>query len=527
MTAEHTSPDGSRPGPSFQQDFTFISENSSLKDKKIIRLHVARDNLNKRRLWGERNKESKIPVGWRRLDSENAQPGPTRESSLDLKHVDEATRPRHSRTVPERRPSPFGSHSNDSLALSAAEGGDGPGPRMNRSSPLGDVDRHLVSVDPFMNLAVKAKQHTQILLNFGMCRLSGLMLLEYGPFVDEVYTGSSVGWKENPLPKEWTEGIGLPVTLAYEPSFHNLLSWTSAQVDARQGRQVSPRTLYYYNVSLKALESLIDDPATRWSESVLVGTASLISSEMLTPSPRNCAAHAQALSNIIRYRKRAGFRTQSEVDRFMSFTSIYAVDGMTSHLPGLSKTGAISDELFDWQGDCNLFIQALEELNAWPVELNLFDDSSNEKLAPSFSLEIVHALAAPQSGIHEACQTYALCYLAIALCHRRDSPREQCLFVGGLNSSFRKLDDRSVASLAWLLVKENVNEAEHTERALQMLKVLWRLQAASKSLVKGFLRSFLDGHGRQPLRLAEAAMAHIKNDVLSEAYGTVSRSYST
>jgi hypothetical protein len=346
-------------------------------------------------------------------------------------------------------------------------------------------------------------------------------------FVDEVYIGSAVGWKENPLPKEWTNWIGLPVTLAYEPSFHNLLSWTSGQIDARQSRKVSPRTLYYHNVGLKALESLIDDPATRWSDSVLVGTASLISSEMLTPSPRNCTAHAQALSNIIRYRKRAGFRTQPEVDHFMSYSSIYAVDGMTSHLPSLSKTGAISDELLDWQRDCNVFIQVLDELNSWPVELDLFDDSSNGKLAPPFSLEIVHALAAPQSGIHEACQTYALCYLAIALCRHRDSPRERCLFVGGLNSSFRKLDDRNVAGLAWLLVKGNVNEVEHTERALQMLRVLWRLQATSKLLVKGFLRSFLDGDGRQPLRLAEAAMAHIRDDVLGEAYGTVSRSPST
>jgi hypothetical protein len=174
MTAKHAGRDRSKPDPSFQQDFTFISENSSLKDTKIIRLHVARDNQNKRRRWGERNKQSKIPVGWRRLDSENAQPGPTRESSLD---------PRRPRTALERRPSPFGSCSNSSLA---AEESGGPDPHLNYSPPLGNVDRHLVSVDPFMNLAVKVKRHAQILLNFGMCRLSGLMPLEYGPFVDEV-----------------------------------------------------------------------------------------------------------------------------------------------------------------------------------------------------------------------------------------------------------------------------------------------------------------------------------------------------
>ena len=170
MTATHTSRDRSRPDPLFQQDFTFINENSPLKDKKVIRLHVARDSLNKRRWWGERNKQSKIPVGWRRLDSEDAQPGPTRKSSLDLKHVDEATRPRCPRTAPEQRPSPFGSCSNGSLAPSAAEDSGGPGPHLNHSSPLGDVNRHLVSIDPFMNLAVKVKQHAQILLNFGMCR---------------------------------------------------------------------------------------------------------------------------------------------------------------------------------------------------------------------------------------------------------------------------------------------------------------------------------------------------------------------
>jgi hypothetical protein len=333
-----------------------------------------------------------------------------------------------------------------------------------------------------------------------------------------------VGWKESSLPKEWTNGIGLPVTLAYEPSFHTLLSWTSGQIDARQGRKVSPRTLYYYNMSLKTLESLIHDPATRWSESVLVGIASLISSEVLTPNPRNCAAHAQALSNIIRHRKRAGFSTQPEVDHFVSYASIYAVNGITSHLSSLSRTGAISDELLDWQRDCNVFIQVLEELNAWSVEINLFGDNTNVKLAPSSSLEIIHALAAPQSGIHEACQTYALCYLAIALYHHRDSPRERSLFVGRFNSSFRKLDDRSVASLAWLLVKRNDNEIEHAGRASQMLRVLWKLQAASKLLVKGFLQSFLDGDERQPLRLAEAAMAHIRDDVLNEAYGSVLKS---
>ena len=346
-------------------------------------------------------------------------------------------------------------------------------------------------------------------------------------FVDEVYTGSSVGWKENPLPEEWKNRIGLPVTLAYEPSFHILLSWTSGQIDARQSRNVSPRTLYYYHMSLKALESLIHDPATRWSESVLVGIASLISSEMLTPSPRNCAAHARAMSNIIRYRKRAGFPTSPEVDHFVSYVSIYAVDGITSHLSSLSRTGAISDELLDWQRDCNVFIQVMEELNAWPVELSLFDDSTNGKLAPSFSFQIVRALAAPQSGIHEACQTFALCYLAIALCHHRDSPRERSLFVRSLNNTFGKLGDRSVASLAWLLVKRNGNEIEHTGRSLQMLRVLWKLQAASKLLVKGFLRSFLDGDERKPLRLAEAAMAHIRDDVLSEAYGQYPQELST
>jgi hypothetical protein len=91
------------------------------------------------------------------------------------------------------------------------------------------------------------------------------------------------------------------------------------------------------------------------------------------------------------------------------------------------------------------FIQVLEELNAWPVEFNLFDDTTNRKLASSLSLEIVHALAAPQSGIHEACQTFALCYLAMALCHHRDSLRERPLFTGRLNSSFSKLDNRSVS----------------------------------------------------------------------------------
>lgn len=346
-------------------------------------------------------------------------------------------------------------------------------------------------------------------------------------FVDEVYTGSSVGWKENPLPEEWKNRIGLPVTLAYEPSFHILLSWTSGQIDARQSRNVSPRTLYYYHMSLKALESLIHDPATRWSESVLVGIASLISSEMLTPSPRNCAAHARAMSNIIRYRKRAGFPTSPEVDHFVSYVSIYAVDGITSHLSSLSRTSAISDELLDWQRDCNVFIQVMEELNAWPVELSLFDDSTNGKLAPSFSFQIVRALAAPESGIHEACQTFALCYLAIALCHHRDSPRERSLFVRSLNNAFGKLGDRSVASLAWLLVKRNDNEIEHTGRSLQMLRVLWKLQATSKLLVKGFLRSFLDGDERKPLRLAEAAMAHIRDDVLSEAYGQYPQELST
>lgn len=170
MMATHTSRDRSRPDPSFQQDFTFISENSPLKDKKIIRLHVARDSLNKRRWWGERTKQSKIPVGWKRLDSEDAQPGPTRESPQDPKHVDEATHPTRLRTAPGQRPSPFGSWSNGCLAPSAAEDNGGPGPHLNHSSPLGDVNGHLVSIDPFMNLAVKVKQHAQILLNFGMCR---------------------------------------------------------------------------------------------------------------------------------------------------------------------------------------------------------------------------------------------------------------------------------------------------------------------------------------------------------------------
>jgi hypothetical protein len=170
MTAKHTSRDRSGPDPPFQQDFTFISENSPLKDKKIIRSHVTRDNLNKRRWWGERNKQSKIPVGWKRLDSEDAQPGPARESPLDPKRVDESTRPRRPRNAPEQRPSPFGSCSNGSLAPSAAEDSGGPGPHLNHSSPLGDVSRHLVSIDPFMNFAVKVKQHAQILLNFGMCR---------------------------------------------------------------------------------------------------------------------------------------------------------------------------------------------------------------------------------------------------------------------------------------------------------------------------------------------------------------------
>jgi hypothetical protein len=170
MTAKHTSRDRSRPDPSFQQDFTFISENSLLKDKKIIRSHVARDNQNKRRWWGERNKQLKIPVGWRRFDSENAQPGPTRESPLDPKRVDESTRPRRPRTTPEQRPSPFRPCSGGSLAPSAAEDSGGPVLRLNHSSPLGDVNRHLVSVGPFVNLAVKVKQHAQILLNFGMCR---------------------------------------------------------------------------------------------------------------------------------------------------------------------------------------------------------------------------------------------------------------------------------------------------------------------------------------------------------------------
>jgi hypothetical protein len=170
MTAEHAGQDGSGPDPSFQQDFTFISGNSSLKDKKVIRVHVARDNLNKRRRWGERNKQSKIPVGWRRLDSENAQSGPTGESPLDLQHIGEAARPGHPRTAPERRRSPFGSCSNGSLAPSAAEESDDPGPRLNHPSPLGDVGRHLVRINPFMNPTVKVKRHTQILLNFGMCR---------------------------------------------------------------------------------------------------------------------------------------------------------------------------------------------------------------------------------------------------------------------------------------------------------------------------------------------------------------------
>ena len=334
---------------------------------------------------------------------------------------------------------------------------------------------------------------------------------------DKEIKGSSGGWKETPLSNDWSQTVGLPVTFVFRPSFYNLLAWTSVQIDARQGREVSPRSLFYQSLSLKSLESLIQNPKTRWSDAVLVGTASIIAGEALVSNPQNMAVHAQALSNIQRHRKRAGYWTPPEIDQFVSYISIYAIAGITSHLSGLSMAKASSDEVMELTEDRAVFYGVLEELNAWSLDSCAFNNGAKRKLELSLSSDIVHALAIPQSGIHEACQVYTMLYLVIALYHHRGSPREGSLLISEVNSSFTKLDDRSIASLAWLLAKRNNDKSEHRDRALQMLRVYWGLQATNKALVTAFLRSFFDNDGRQPLMLQEAAMTHIKYELFSGA----------
>ncbi|KAJ9663848.1 hypothetical protein H2198_000608 [Neophaeococcomyces mojaviensis] len=317
----------------------------------------------------------------------------------------------------------------------------------------------------------------------------------------------------------WQRQAAVPVVLAHSPALY----WGLAMMAIAQKTDVDSVFTYRSRI-ISELQRSIDDPSSRYGDSVLTGIACLISIQSVqedsseenlsnrgddeeVASWEQCIPHAQAFWTVLRDRKNhAGSPSDPVIAPFVNYLMIFAARGFTCHVRANE-----SDRVL-WQPKLTLTTQRLRKLQ--DLATALADGSSEVRTLLQDADKNVEERKSSKEFLTMACgnttdqfyQIFNLCYLSVALImsvsdgNNKEKTASFYILVASLTSKFQDPHNsrRLPCELAWIIMSTAQDfgnrlpgAEDYVSVCITMLHATALLSATGMSEVLRFLRELV------------------------------------
>ena len=327
------------------------------------------------------------------------------------------------------------------------------------------VERELIRVEPFANLPIKLDPSGQALYRFSIA------------FLTEEQFGTSF---KNPA---LTRSLGLWPHYNSEIRVCATLLQASAYLDRVRKVGTSNQTIRWKFNLIKCLNRIISDEASRYGDDALNGVVLLLLFEAMTPGSKQLYLHSRAMMQLLLRRGNQGCFS----DHIDVALAILTSKAQIAYLDQLRPGQAGIDEVLAWKRDVDSTVETLSGLSDWVLQaLPIF--YRNTILNKSGFLESIQKFDKPADIFELSQQTFALCYIAVALWNIRDVQR--CSrFLQVLSARHEHLgSDRPLPNTVWVCIRGTDDNPNLQFQAIQLLRVFHRLTNETQSMLGSFLR---------------------------------------
>ncbi len=340
---------------------------------------------------------------------------------------------------------------------------------------LKGLERDLVHVDPFGNLPLDLDPPSQALYCFSTVYLT-----------DDRYITAAINpalTKEKGLFIHYESEIRLCLTLAAASGYLDTVD--------PAGQDTSAQTIYWRSASMRCLNRLIADPATRYCDDVLMGILVLLQFASSTPNSEQSHVHSRAMVQLLSHRNTLG--NPEPQDHYMNVCiAVSTTKAQVTYLDHLRSGLVDMEEVQAWKSEVVMFIGSLKGLSSWLQDAEISfrdyatncDDLTDLNTLLSQWIDIFH----PRTDEFECSnQIFVLFSLALSLQDHR-TPQACTHFLQLLSTRLRLLGTKhQLQNAVWVCI-QGVDEYHNYKReAIHLARVWHRLSEASQERVKDFL----------------------------------------
>ena len=277
----------------------------------------------------------------------------------------------------------------------------------------------------------------------------------------------------------------------------NMLESISSFVDTQRGRELSCETMRWRSAGLRALNTLIADPETRYGNDVLMGITGLMHSQTVYDSDARLQmhVHSRGMAQVLKHR--GGLEKLNlppSIEGYISVVSITSSKAQIAHLEYLAPGIAGLAEVEDWKNEVAFVEEILLELTQWPRWMTL---ATNDFSKWHFQVldKLVHPLNVPANDVEESHHLFILTFLAMTKWEFREQRDTWLECVREMESLTRDLDKFcSLPNVSWMLMDITNKKSKQKWRALRLIKVLHRLSAWKRFQIKSLFFTLVTGN---------------------------------
>jgi hypothetical protein len=279
---------------------------------------------------------------------------------------------------------------------------------------------------------------------------------------------------------------------------YNMLESISAFVDLQRGRTLSQETMRWRSAGIRALNTLIADPKTRYGNGVLAGVTGLMHSQTVYDSDARLQmpVHSRGMAQVLKNRggiEHMGRQLPPSIEGYISVVSITSSKAQIAHLDDIVPDAAGLAEVEDWKIEVNHVEEVLSELSQWRKVTWLgTNDFSNDHYRVLSKL--VHPFNVPANDVEESHHLFILTFLGLTKWTLRDKRDIWFECVREMESLTRGLGKLlSLPNVSWLLMDNTSKRSHQKWQALRIIKVLHRLPTQQRIRVKQLLFALVTG----------------------------------
>lgn len=278
-----------------------------------------------------------------------------------------------------------------------------------------------------------------------------------------------------------------------------MLESISAFVDLQRGRKLSQETMRWRGAGIRALNALIADPKTRYSDHVFMAIAGLMHSQTVYDSDARLQmpVHSRGMAQVLKHRggiEYMGHQLPPSIEGYVSVVSITSSKAQIAHLDDIVTDPAGLGEIEDWKLEVNHVADVLSELSQWRKVTWLGQNDISNEYCQEVLNKLVDPVKVPANDVEDSHHLFILTFLALTrwtLRDKRDIWFECVREIESLTQSLGKLS--SLPNMSWSLM-DSMNKRSHQKwQALRIIKVLHRLPTQQIIRIKKMFFALVTG----------------------------------